>query len=75
MQNLSEKNPIVIDISRYQRVIDFKKVAATDVKGVYVKLTEGKTYLDSKAYDNYKAAKNAGLRVGFITMLIRLITL
>ncbi|MDR7244538.1 glycoside hydrolase family 25 protein [Priestia megaterium] len=65
MQNRSKKNPIVIDISRYQGVIDFKKVAAADVKGVYIRLTEGKTYLDPKAYDNYKAAKNAGLRVGF----------
>ncbi|PER73384.1 GH25 family lysozyme [Priestia megaterium] len=34
-------------------------------ESVYVKLTEGRTYLDTNAYENYKVAKNAGLRFGF----------
>ena len=35
------------------------------MKGVYIKLTEGGTFVDPRSYENYIGAKNAGLRVGF----------
>ena len=65
MQDRSEKNIKVLDVSHHNGNINWTKVASDGVKGVYIKLTEGKTYLDDKAYENYLGAKNAGLRVGF----------
>lgn len=65
MQNRSKDNIIVIDVSHHNSIQDWKKVAAAGVKGVYIKLTEGKSYVDEDAYKNYLGAKNAGLRVGF----------
>lgn len=65
MQNRSTNNVKVIDVSHHNGNIDWKKVAADGVKGVYIKLTEGTSFVDKKAYTNYLGAKNAGLRVGF----------
>ena len=65
MQDRSEKNIKVLDVSHHNGNINWTKVASDGVKGVYIKLTEGKSYLDDKAYENYLGAKKAGLRVGF----------
>jgi lysozyme len=65
MQNRSASNVKVIDVSHHNGNIDWKKVAADGVKGAYIKLTEGTTYLDDQSYKNYLGAKNAGIRVGF----------
>ncbi|MES9774780.1 glycoside hydrolase family 25 protein [Priestia megaterium] len=65
MQNRNNQNIKVIDVSHHNGTIDWAKVASDGVKGAYIKLTEGTTFLDKKSYDNYIGAKNAGLRVGF----------
>ncbi|WP_454844416.1 GH25 family lysozyme [Priestia megaterium] len=65
MQKRSPKNVKVIDVSHHNGTINWTKVALDGVKGVYIKLTEGKSFIDPKAYQNYLGAKNAGLRVGF----------
>ncbi|MDE8676443.1 GH25 family lysozyme [Priestia aryabhattai] len=65
MQNRSAQNVKVIDVSHHNGRPNWTKVASDGVKGVYIKLTEGKSFLDDKAYENYLGAKNAGLRVGF----------
>ncbi|RBN38619.1 autolysin, partial [Priestia megaterium] len=65
MQNRNNQNIKVIDVSHHNGTFDWAKVASDGVKGAYIKLTEGTTFLDKKSYDNYIGAKNAGLRVGF----------
>ncbi|MES9793105.1 GH25 family lysozyme [Priestia megaterium] len=65
MQSKSSNDIFVIDVSNHQGDVNWKQVAANGVKGVYLKLTEGTTFLDKKSYKNYLGAKNAGLRVGF----------
>lgn len=65
MQNRNKQNIKVIDISHHNIVDDWRKVAKSGVKGVYIKLTEGKSYVDKDAYKNYLGAKSAGLHVGF----------
>lgn len=65
MQSRSKQNVLGIDVSHHNGVVNWKQVAAAGYKFVYLKLTEGKSYVDKTTYNNYIAAKNAGLRVGF----------
>jgi len=65
MQSRSKQNVLGIDVSHHNGVVNWKQVAAAGYKFVYLKLTEGQTYVDKTTYNNYIAAKNAGLRVGF----------
>ena len=55
-----------IDISRYQGEINWAKVARTysNIEFVYIKCTEGATYVDSKCIENAKGAKKSGMKVG-----------
>lgn len=65
MQRRHSNNPIILDVSHHQGIINWKEIKNTSVKGVYIKLTEGGTFVDPRSYENYIGAKNAGLRVGF----------
>ncbi|MED3974628.1 GH25 family lysozyme [Priestia megaterium] len=65
MQSRNSKNVKVIDVSHHNGTINWTKVAMDGVKGVYIKLTEGTSFLSKTAYQNYLGAKNAKLRVGF----------
>ena len=53
-----------IDVSRHQKDIDWKKVAADNVQFVYIKATEGATYQDPMFKKNIEGAQKAGLLVG-----------
>ena len=53
-----------IDVSSFQRTVDWQKVAATGAKFAYIKASEGVTITDSFFAANRKAAKAAGLIVG-----------
>ena len=53
-----------IDVSRHQKTIDWKKVAADNVQFVYIKATEGATYQDPMFKKNIEGAQKAGLLVG-----------
>jgi len=58
-----------IDISEHNETIDFKKVKASGVDFVYIRLgwrgyTQGLKHLDDKFEEYYKGAKEAGLKVG-----------
>ncbi len=53
-----------IDISDHNGDINFKKVAASGVKFVYMKATEGATWRDARFETNYNGALAAGLKVG-----------
>ncbi|MED3814396.1 GH25 family lysozyme [Priestia megaterium] len=45
MQDRSKQNVEVIDVSHHNTINDWKKVAADGVKAVYIRLTEGKSYI------------------------------
>lgn len=56
---------VCIDVSHHQGIIDWEKVAKVDnIKFVYVKATEGKTYVDPQFKNNIKGAKKNGFPVG-----------
>ena len=54
-----------IDVSSWQREIDFKKVKQDGIEIVYIKSSEGFTLVDPYFERNYKNAKANGLKVGF----------
>lgn len=62
MENLNIKG---IDISNYQSNINLNEVKAAGYKIVYIKATEGQTYIDPLCEINYNKAIAAGLNVGF----------
>jgi lysozyme len=53
-----------LDVARYQGRIDYAKVDASGIHFVYMKMTEGKDYLDPAFYDNWRRAKAAGIAHG-----------
>ena len=54
-----------IDVSRYQGEIDWHQVANENVISfVYIKATEGSDMTDSRFAENFKGAREVGLRVG-----------
>ncbi len=59
-----------IDISHYNGDIDFKKVKAAGIQCVYMKATEGTTYIDSSLETYYSGAKSVGLKTGFYHFLV-----
>ena len=59
-----------IDISNYDGYIDFNAVKSSGVQLVYIKATEGTTYVDPYLQINYNAASAAGLKVGFYHFLV-----
>ena len=81
MQNLSSEDGLItyddanysslkgIDVSYYQKEIDWQKVKESGIDFVMIRLgyrgsEEGDLYTDSRFRDNLKGAKKAGLRVG-----------
>lgn len=59
-----------IDISNNNGNIDFNKVKAGGVEVVYIKATEGTTFVDSYLNTNYCGAKQVGLKTGFYHFLV-----
>lgn len=58
-----------IDVSEYQKEVDWEKVKAAGVDFVFIRLgcrgsTEGNLYTDSMAKSHYEGAKAAGLQIG-----------
>ena len=54
-----------IDVSRHQGEIDWKKVAKDkNIQFVYIKATEGATFVDKSYKRNIEGAKKYGLKVG-----------
>lgn len=65
MQARNPANIKIIDVSHHQKEIDWKKVAADGVQGVFIKATEGVGYTDPLFRANVQGALGAGLKVGF----------
>ncbi len=53
-----------IDVSHYGGHIDWPVVAKTDLKSVYIKASQGHTYVDAKFVYNITHARREGLPVG-----------
>lgn len=53
-----------IDVSEWQQEINFEQVANDDIQIVYIKSSEGTSYLDPYFETNYEEAKQQGLKVG-----------
>jgi GH25 family lysozyme M1 (1,4-beta-N-acetylmuramidase) len=56
-----------IDVSNWQGTVNWTKVVANGNKFVYIKATEGETYLSNTFVTQYTGAKAAGLYVGAYT--------
>ena len=54
-----------IDISSWQKNIDFTSVKNSGIDVVYIKSSEGRTYIDPYFETNYKNARANGLKIGF----------
>ena len=53
-----------IDVSHYQKDINWEKVAAQDIHFAFIKATEGETYKDSFFCENWVEMKAAGIKRG-----------
>ena len=54
-----------IDVSNWQRNIDFNAVKNSGIYVVYIKSSEGKSFIDPYFEINYNNARANGLKVGF----------
>ncbi len=54
-----------IDVSYYQGDINYEDVKNSGIDIVYIRASEGTTYIDPYFKDNYEKAKGNGLKVGF----------
>lgn len=54
----------ILDISGHNGEVDFEKVKAAGIEGVFLKCSEGTSYLAPKFLPNYEKALAAGLKVG-----------
>jgi len=53
MQRRHSNNPIILDVSHHQGIINWKEIKNTSVKGVYIKLNIHGTFVDTTSYENY----------------------
>ncbi|MGG7176822.1 GH25 family lysozyme [Clostridium paraputrificum] len=65
MQSRSSSNYDGIDVSNWQGNIDFVQVKNSGIKVVYMKTSEGVSFVDKFFSQNYQNAKAQGLDVGF----------
>lgn len=65
MQTKSANNVKVIDVSHYQKSIDWKSAKADGVQGAFIKATEGGSRVDLKFAANATAAPAADVLVGY----------
>lgn len=54
-----------IDVSEWQRAIDFSRVRQSGIQVVYIRSSLGSDYTDPYFRRNYEGAKAQGLKVGF----------
>lgn len=53
-----------IDVSKYQGDIDWNRVRAAGIQFAYLKVSEGGDHVDNRFYENWEAAKRAGVPRG-----------
>ena len=54
-----------IDVSNWQKYIDFRAVKNSGIDFVYIKSSEGRSFIDPYFETNYQNARANGLKVGF----------
>lgn len=54
-----------IDVSEFQREIDFKEVKEYGIEIVYIRSSASHSYVDAKFEENYRNAKENNLKIGF----------
>ena len=54
-----------VDVSQWQREINFAEVERAEIEIVYIKSSEGVSYIDPYFEENYQKAKESGIKVGF----------
>ena len=59
-----------IDVSNHNGSINWLSVKSSGVECVYIKATEGTTYIDPYLSNHYNGAKSAGLLTGFYHFLV-----
>lgn len=64
MQLTRSAPPIICDVSHHQGIIDWPTVAHAGMKGVFLKATEGTTFIDPMFTRNSTGATNAGIVTG-----------
>lgn len=65
MKSRNNSNYRGIDISSWQGNVDFKKVKDSGIEIVYIKATEGTSYVNNYLSSSYTNAKAQGLKIGF----------
>ncbi|GGE56991.1 lysozyme [Pullulanibacillus camelliae] len=65
MQERSEKMLQGIDVSHWQGDIDWQKVKQAGKSFVFIKATEGPSFVDPMLKKHHNGAKSAGMKVGF----------
>lgn len=53
-----------IDVSHYQSEIDWQMLKKQEIEFVYIKATEGSSYVDKKFKKNWKGVQSAGITAG-----------
>lgn len=53
-----------IDVSEWQKIINFREVKEAKIEVVYIKATQGNDYIDPYFERNYQEAKENGLKIG-----------
>ncbi|KAJ3751411.1 glycoside hydrolase family 25 protein [Lentinula detonsa] len=64
LQERQLSGPKGVDVSHFQGAIDWTSVAANGISFVFIKATEGTTFLDPDFSSNYVGATNVGLTRG-----------
>ena len=65
-----ELNILGVDISNNNSISDLSTLSQNGVQYLYLKSTEGSTFVDSTTPKRYAQAKNLGLKVGFYHFLV-----
>lgn len=55
----------IYDVSQWQGVINWRRVAADPIAAVIIKATQGDSWVDPRFEENRRGAEAVGLRVGF----------
>lgn len=53
-----------IDVSEWQKIINFREVKEAGIEVIYIKATQGNDYIDPYFERNYQEAKENGLKIG-----------
>lgn len=65
MKSKSDKNIKGIDVSSWQKNVDYSKVKDSGIEVVIIKATEGIDYIDKSMEEHYVNAKKAHMKIGF----------